>query len=76
VKRIAILVILALMLSGLVLSNITDTAASIADTSIPDNEITTSASEQAIPVQVLQSRLGCILCLMSSITKDLDRVIT
>ena len=39
-KRLVILVALALILAGLLLSEISDTSASIADTTIPDDEVT------------------------------------
>jgi len=43
-QRLIILIALIAILGGLLLSGIADTSTSIADTSTPDNEITTSAS--------------------------------
>lgn len=42
VKRLVIVVTLAILLVGLVLLVLSDTAISIADTSIPDNEVANS----------------------------------
>lgn len=41
-KRLVVLVTFLVILAGLLLSGIADTSASIADTSIPDNEVTSS----------------------------------
>ena len=41
-KRLATVVTLAILLIGLVLLGLSDTRISFADTSVPDNEITTS----------------------------------
>jgi hypothetical protein len=40
VKRLTILVTFVILLAGLVLLGLSDTAISIADTTIPDNELT------------------------------------
>jgi len=45
VKRPIALVALLLILAGLLLSGITDTIASVADTSILDSEVTSSMNE-------------------------------
>ncbi len=49
VKRLTHFVLLAAMLTALVLLGVADSAASIADTSIPCNEVATSASESNSP---------------------------
>lgn len=43
-KRIAVLVALAVILSGFFLSDISDTTASTANTSIPDDEVASNVS--------------------------------
>ena len=48
-KRLTHLVPLVIMLAALVLLGVADSKASIADTSIPDNEVATSASESNSP---------------------------
>lgn len=45
-KRLIVLVALVSVLAGLVLLGISDTSASIADANIPDNQITSSQSEE------------------------------
>jgi len=45
VRSLLFLVALAVILLGLPLSTISDSSAPLADTSIPDNEITTSQTE-------------------------------
>ena len=45
-KRLTVLVIVAILLTGLVLLGLSDTSISVADTSVPNNE-TTSAISQA-----------------------------
>ena len=45
VKRAFFLIILAIILVGAVLFGLSDSAISIADTSIPDNEMTTRQAE-------------------------------
>ena len=44
-RRLFILVILAILLAGLVLLGSSDSDISLADTSIPDNEVTSSISK-------------------------------
>lgn len=44
-KRPLFLIILAVMLAGLVLFGLSDTAVSTADAGIPDNEVTSSVSK-------------------------------
>ena len=48
-KRLAVLVPLVAVLIALLLLGVADSAASIADTSIPGNEVATSASESNSP---------------------------
>jgi hydrogenase/urease accessory protein HupE len=45
VKRLATVVTLAILLVGLILSGLTDLNISVADTSVPDNKITTGHAE-------------------------------
>lgn len=45
VKKLIVLGTLVAVLAGLLLSNITDTSASIADSSIPDNEVASNQSK-------------------------------
>ena len=44
-KRLVTVVTIAILLIGLVLLGLSDTRISIADTSIPDNEVTSSVSK-------------------------------
>lgn len=44
-KRVIVLVTLLVLLAGLLLSGIGDTSVSIADTDIPGNKVTSSATE-------------------------------
>ena len=46
-KRLVVLVGLVVILAGLLLPGVSDTSASATDTTIPDNEVTTSVSEAA-----------------------------
>jgi len=45
VKRLAILVILTILMAGLVLFGLSDTDISIANTLVPDNEVTSTISK-------------------------------
>lgn len=45
-KRLIVLVLLLALLSGFVLSDIADTSASVSDSGIPDNEVTSNASNR------------------------------
>ena len=44
-KRLIVLVILAVLMAGIVLLGLNDTGISVADTGIPNNEITASQTE-------------------------------
>lgn len=44
-KRLIFLVALTILLAGLVLFDLSDTAISIADTSVPDNQLTSNVSK-------------------------------
>ena len=45
VKRLTVLVTLAILLAGLVLAGLNDTSISIADTGVPDTKVTSSISK-------------------------------
>ena len=47
VQRLSVIVILAVLLAGLGLLGLNDTDIAIADTSIPDNEVTSSVSSDS-----------------------------
>jgi len=46
VLRLFFLAILVVLLAGLVLLGLSDTAISVADTNVPDNEVTSSVSKE------------------------------
>ena len=48
-RRLAVLVALVVILAGLVLSGISEGSPSIADTSIPNNEVTNSVNQSDNP---------------------------
>ncbi len=49
VKRLILLIALVMILAGLSASAVSDTGSSIADTSIPDNEVASSVSKASNP---------------------------
>lgn len=64
-KRLILLVALVVLLVGSSASAVSDTSASIADSNIPDNEITTSQTEvgnsSASGIQLLNRKLRMLL---------------
>lgn len=66
-NRLTTVGILAILLVGLVLPGLSDTDISVADASIPDNEVTSSVSKASNFLQLLPSQLRCILRLMDKL---------
>jgi hypothetical protein len=60
VKRSTVVVILAILLAGLILFGLSDTAVSVADTSIPDNVATGAVSNASNSSATVPLRLQCI----------------
>ena len=65
-NRLVTIVTLAALLVGLLLLGSTDTDTSLADTSIPDNEATSSVNKASNSSASVQSLLPCILGMVSS----------
>ena len=61
-KRLALLIILVVILAGLVLSRLSDTSISIADTSTSNNEVTSTISKtgnsSASATITIESKIG------------------
>ena len=73
--RLVVIAAIVVLLGTLLLSNINDTKASIADTRIPDGEVASSEADNSDSVSAIITILGQLhLRIMSSPAADLERV--